>query len=361
MTVRQVPGDGNCLFHSLSTALSWAEDRVHLDFDENFKGKMMSGDHHDQEDGGHVLDLHVRSKILRQIAVDMLQNPISCGWGQTLRPRKGGASSGVDGSNAGEDERLGPREYCRFWNRARRYRERLLFLQGSEFLRPSELLQMACSQYGITGEEYCKSMRKDGVWGGGPEIVALCNYLKRPIHVFELMTSHPTPKRNRKRMEYENGNDSYNTNTNNNDNVKWEETSEFCFRRMACFGSPKFDYREPLYILSADCRFPDLKPGQQAAAGNHFMVIIPERQGSSSVSLNPAHRGVRVRSGGHPRSTFQKKDILSKYSIVPPPHSPIVKNASSNNKINSSMTNILQGIMVPLKRMFITSIPAAFT
>jgi len=44
---------------------------------------------------------------------------------------------------------------------------------------------------------------------------------------------------------------------------------------MACFGSPKFDHREPLHILSADCRFPDLTPGLQASAGNHFMALFP--------------------------------------------------------------------------------------
>jgi len=42
-----------------------------------------------------------------------------------------------------------------------------LFLQGSEFLRTNELLDIACSQYGLTAEEYCDSMRKDGVWGDG--------------------------------------------------------------------------------------------------------------------------------------------------------------------------------------------------
>ncbi len=34
-------------------------------------------------------------------------------------------------------------------------------------------------------EDYCSQMRNKGVWGGGPEILALVNSLRRPIHVFE--------------------------------------------------------------------------------------------------------------------------------------------------------------------------------
>jgi len=44
---------------------------------------------------------------------------------------------------------------------------------------------------------------------------------------------------------------------------------------MACFGSPKFDLKEPLHILSADSRFPDITPGKQLASGNHFLAIFP--------------------------------------------------------------------------------------
>jgi hypothetical protein len=45
---------------------------------------------------------------------------------------------------------------------------------------------------------------------------------------------------------------------------------------MACFGSPKFDRQQALHILSADSRFPDLTPGKQLAAGNHFLAMFPE-------------------------------------------------------------------------------------
>ncbi len=84
----------------------------------------------------------------------------------------------------------------------------------------------------------------------------------------------------------------------------WEEaTPEFRLRRMALFGSPKFDYREPLHILSADCRFPYLKPGEQASAGNHFMAMFIEKKNSRERiprvgASRHSHHGVRVRSGG---------------------------------------------------------------
>ena len=43
----------------------------------------------------------------------------------------------------------------------------------------------AAEQYSMTPQEYCSQMRNKGVWGGGPEILALVNRLRRPIHVFE--------------------------------------------------------------------------------------------------------------------------------------------------------------------------------
>ena len=68
---------------------------------------------------------------------------------------------------------------------------RRLFLQGGEYLRAGELVEAAAAQYELTGEEYCEQMRRDSYWGGGPEIVALCNVLRRPIHVYELCSDVP--------------------------------------------------------------------------------------------------------------------------------------------------------------------------
>ena len=178
-TIRQVPGDGNCLFHSISTCYTYAVNGTHLDLKTSDRLKW----------------LYENSARLREQAVDCLEQ-----------------------------------------------KRKLLFLQGHEYLKAQDLVDAAASQYGISGSDYCTLMRQDSYWGGGPEIVALCNVLQRPIHVYELFVSN----------------------------------NRFVLRRMACFGSPKFDRNQALHILSADSRFPDLPPGKQLASGNHFLAIFPD-------------------------------------------------------------------------------------
>lgn len=106
--VRQVPGDGNCLFHSLSLCLYHAERKIHfpLTKSESFR------------------DLFCRSRDLRNMAVQSLKS--------------------VDRS--GDD--------------------RVLFLQGDEYLTCHELLSAAASQYNISPDEYCKLMAENCTWGG---------------------------------------------------------------------------------------------------------------------------------------------------------------------------------------------------
>jgi hypothetical protein len=188
-----VPGDGNCLFHSISLCLCHAVNGTHWS---------LSTARRDVEQS--LQDLYRHSQHLRRQAVACLSQ-----------------------------------------KRGR------LFLQGRESLRASELVEAAAQQYGLTAQEYCAAMRQDSVWGGGPEIVALCNLLQRPIHVYELATD-----------EEEEG-------------AAAGREPAFVLRRMACFGSPRFDRRSPLHILSADSRFPDVRPGNQLAAGNHFLAVFP--------------------------------------------------------------------------------------
>lgn len=214
-TIRQVPGDGNCLFHSISTSYAHAVNGTHLDLRQT----------------QNLQWLYKNSARLREQAVDCLEQ-----------------------------------------------REKLLFLQGHEYLKARDLVEAAASQYKISGNEYCQLMRQDSYWGGGPEIVALCNVLERPIHVYELCV-------------------------NNN---------RFVLRRMACFGSPKFDRRQALHILSADSRFPDLEPGKQLAAGNHFLAMFPEEKRSKK------QRGVR---GGEiePPATadYAGEEVMAESSSTP--------------------------------------------
>jgi len=207
--IRQVPGDGNCLFHSLTICLSKVENGTHFCY------------HSDR-----ITELRRYSRLLREKAVDYLAS----------KPK------------------------------------RLLYLQGRDYMRAQDLIETACSPYGCTPEEYCDTMRKESFWGGGPEVVALCNLLKRPIHIYEL---YPAAQHN------------------NNQNKRGGEAS-FRLRRMACFGSPKFDRREALHILSADSRFPDVTPGKQLAAGNHFLAVFPVGE----VGSGAKQRKKRVRGGG---------------------------------------------------------------
>lgn len=177
MKVRQVPGDGSCLFHSLTASLSWAVNDTHHSMD--------------------LAQLRYTSNQLRQKAVDCFEKNASV----------------------------------------------VLFVHGHERSCVCDLLTACAEQYSITEQEYCRRMRNSKEWGGGPEIVVLSNLLKRPIHVYGLDTDI---------------------------NKQW------CLRRISVFGSPKFDRNnEAIHILSADSRFPQLKPGNQLTEGNHFLALFP--------------------------------------------------------------------------------------
>jgi hypothetical protein len=180
----------------------------------------------------------------------------------------------------------------------------------------NQLLNDVSIQYGITPEEYCNLMEQDSYWGGGPEIVALCNVLERPIHVYELV---PTTNKHHYHLQTNNNNIG-----GNDDNVSdgggvvvvpdHRINTDFYLRRMATFGSPKYDSKIPLHILSADSRFPDISPNIIKSNGNHFMAIFPvstmiqyvnmsqinnnDKKGSSSSSSSEQHKRRAVIRGG---------------------------------------------------------------
>ena len=124
---------------------------------------------------------------------------------------------------------------------------RTLHLEGEQELVTSELVAAAAEQYGVTAEDYCRSMRQAGVWGGGPEILALANALQRPIHVFEPVAAC-------------NG-------------------TEFRLQLCGAFGSPRFDATgKAVCIVAADDRFPNCKPTEvkrHGEGGNHFLALLP--------------------------------------------------------------------------------------
>jgi len=147
-------------------------------------------------------------------------------------------------------------------------------LQGNEYLRAKDLVSAAAAQYGMTSEEYCQQMKEDSYWGGGPEICALCNFLKRPIHVYELCNDWIPENQTVDTDDVDTKMDK--EEQQNEISLTLQCDRHFRLRRMACFGSPKFDRKEALHILSADSRFPDIAPGKQLPSGNHFLAIFPE-------------------------------------------------------------------------------------
>lgn len=152
--VRQVPGDGSCLFHSIAVWISFIRYGKHYRFDWRMRSL---------------------SNTLRQLAVEMLKT------NQTF------------------------------------------YVENNETITSTDLLAYASEYSNTTVKEYIDKMTRTTEWGGGPEIVALCNHFKCPIHVYELSTQGIFPK-------------------------------EFCLQMSAKFGSPTFDDKLPICILHADGR-----------------------------------------------------------------------------------------------------------
>lgn len=125
--IRQVPGDGNCLFHSISLCLCHAVNGTQWYLSSSHGGGGGGGIPHGgaatkkERQPPTLEDLYAHSRKLRAAAVACLRDS-----------------------------------------------RRKLILQGPETLRSTELVQAAAQQYGMTAEDYCEAMREDSVWGGGP-------------------------------------------------------------------------------------------------------------------------------------------------------------------------------------------------
>lgn len=239
--IRQVPGDGNCLFHSISLCLGHAVNGTHWDLSPS------SVPPRDAGDKPHVL--------LPGSGKHPQQQP-------QQRPR--GYRPTLDDLYSHSQDLRSRAVACL------RERRRRLVLQGRESLPASALVEAAAQQYDMSGEDYCCSMQQDSVWGGGPEIVALSNLLQRPIHVYELA---PPPPPTIDGVSADNKKHSLQKQRSRS--AERGGSAAFVLRRMACFGSPRFDRNPALHILSADSRFPDIRPGQQLPAGNHFLAVFP--------------------------------------------------------------------------------------
>mmetsp|Transcript_12596 Transcript_12596/g.20949 ORF Transcript_12596/g.20949 Transcript_12596/m.20949 type:complete len:275 (-) Transcript_12596:54-878(-) len=175
--VRQVPGDGGCLFHAITAWITYLQTNKHMDFDWRMRNL---------------------SQKLRHLAVHILQQ------------------------------------------------NNTLVIENGDVMDSSLLLEMVSDIYDLNTTEYCQQILDPRTWGGGPEIVALSNHFKCPIHVYQLCTS-----RSFMRGLY------------------------FSLELCGKFGSPNFDEKSPMYLLCADGRFPNIKPGRHNRSGDHFLALFP--------------------------------------------------------------------------------------
>eukprot|EP00984_Skeletonema_dohrnii_P011863 scaffold4759_cov99-Skeletonema_dohrnii-CCMP3373.AAC.2 len=191
--IRQVPSDGSCLFHAIGARLlhdKW----LHQSTEYN---------HHPQRHHPPMTSIIEKSSKLRQQAVNALQdNP--------------------------------QRQFTMIQSE-----------EEEESITASSLVQLAAEEYGLSSDEYLKSMRDDSVWGGGPEIMALASELQRQVVVLE---------------PYE----------------KMDDGA--CFLKVrARFGESIFDNgSNAVYILCANQQFPE-KCDRGRDDCNHFLAVFPFR------------------------------------------------------------------------------------
>lgn len=194
--VRQVPGDGGCLFHSLAASVDYLFTKTHNIFDHR---------------------LEALSFQLRNLAVDLLSQ------------------------------------------------NRTFYAEDNAKIAAGEMLAFVSQHHNISPEEYCRLMRKPATWGGGPEIVALCNHFQCPVYVYSLGTK----------------------------GVLWGK--HFVLDLTARFGHSDFQNR-PIHLLSVDGRFPSIKPGEQEKMGNHFMALFPLDEATAGNGLTCCHAAVKTLS-----------------------------------------------------------------
>lgn len=187
LQIRQVPGDGSCLFNAIAAGLLFYDSNSDFPLQHPSMPKVLA-----------------LSSNLRSQAVDILQRGIQ--------------------------------------------QNTTLAMQNDETIATSTLVRLAAEQYGLTPQKYLNRMRKEGVWGGGPEIVALTNGIKRNIVLLE-------PR------------------------IEQSTDGSICLEVIATFEPKKCDREKvhnkaPVYILSTNQQFPkgDI---QKKEKSNHFLAVFP--------------------------------------------------------------------------------------
>lgn len=131
--VRQVPGNGSCLFYALAASLlhSDAKKKSQTNVDATINTS-------NDNVPASWSDIRQLASKLRRLAVDTLED--------------GNAS---------------------------------LIMKDNETIFTSDLVNAIGASFGMTARQYCRNMRRSSCWGGGPEMVALSNALGRRIYLYQ--------------------------------------------------------------------------------------------------------------------------------------------------------------------------------
>lgn len=219
--VRQVPGDGSCLFHAIASWLSYLASGQHLSFEYccNYSDyeKVMN----------RSLCVSTVMNGTKPLAIPATLKSVSLNVSNTMCAGIIGNSTQCIPSTEGSWPLL--------YELSKQLRElsvsilqanQTLELEDYEVLNSSQLVEAVAEHYNVTPAEYCTSMLDPQTWGGGPEIVALSNHFQCPIFVYQLGT----------------------------EGEGMFPMKQFCLELCARFGYPVFADKEPIHILCADGR-----------------------------------------------------------------------------------------------------------
>ena len=112
-----------------------------------------------------------------------------------------------------------------------------LIVQENESICAVQLVELVANKYGLATDDYLKQMRKPGVWGGGPELIALAN---KGCNIVLL--------------------------------EKEENTTHL---KVSTRFGPTSQNKNPIYILSANSNFPGTI---NERLHNHFLAVFPTSQ-----------------------------------------------------------------------------------
>jgi hypothetical protein len=224
--VRQVPGDGSCLFHAVAACLDHAETN-HRILQHNPPPPLKKWS-----------TLTIRSAALRAAAVDRLENI------GTFETNKNNT----------------------------KFNNKTFKLPNGSVVSTLELIESVAASYGISGAQYCVEMRHARTWGGGPELVALSDVLQRPIYLYSSVV-----------LDGDDDNNTTHPHNHTNDAELTTNQVEPSIRLRHDFtydGNPHIQHDRKtasvLHILCADASFPKEDSSSRIkGSGSHFLALLP--------------------------------------------------------------------------------------